>query len=363
MRKGRPSPNRLAAAVAGLAVMALWPVAGQAASATPLLYGDVGFLAFPPIDAGKAVKPAAPDKRQQPALSYTYTPAADLPVPVTDDTVAGYVDPLAAGAAAAAVEPHPNRPLPSSWSFGSNMTAVTLGDQITAAIRQRTLGPAFQAQPAPVSGGTSAASWRDGAFSWALSSSSGLVDENTTRQSLSAILGYDLEGGHQLSIGGSANRVDPAFSNLQNGGADAGWQVGAGANINLADVARFNVGAVYGQGPTAGDMGSMGLHGTTMDGKAVPQWGANAGLSFDLSQTVGANMGVMYQQALGDVSNMADPASSAVTAQANVYWQPLNQMRLGWQVMWGEKSYDQQPVGNDRNSEELRTQIGAWFHF
>jgi hypothetical protein len=108
-------------------------------------------------------------------------------------------------------------------------------------------------------------------------------------------------------------------------------------------------------------MGSFGLSGQTLTGETARQWGANAGVSLGLTDTTSVDFGVLYQQALGDTAGLADPATSAITAQANLYWQPMSEMRLGWQVMWGEKTYDE--ASRDRSPEELRTQFGAWFHF
>lgn len=361
MRKRLPSPVLLAACAIGAAALTVGAPA-RADSVSPLGYGDAGLLAFPPLyQAPYQALGTATEKAERPTFSLAVTPTADLPVPVGPETIFGYVDPMAiADSDAIALEPTPNGPLSPAWAFGDRSSAATLADSIDMAIRARTLGAAF----APVAGAhvpKVTVNGRDGAMSWAVSGGSTAVDVDTARQSLSALLAYDLSGGHQISVAAATTRDQALFDNLPNSGADAGWQVGAGANINLANVARFNAGVAYGEGPTADPMGSFGLSGTSATGETVNQWGANAGLSFDVNDTTSVNMGVLYQSALGDVSGLDDPATSAVAAQANVYWQPLNQMRLGWQVMWGEKTYDD--GASDRSPEELRTQIGAWFMF
>jgi len=359
MRKARLSPVFALACLLGLASGSGWPDAARADSLSPPGLGDGGLLSVAP-SAGLA-RASAPDGEDEEAtFSLAVTPSADLPLPVGPETISRYIDAMAiADSGAVPLEPAPPGALSPAWAFSGRSTADLLADTIDIANRSRAFGEALTPQATLLPRVT--LSWNDGALSWALNSGSALVDAGTARQSLSALVAYDLAGGHQLSLAAATTRDEALFSDLPNAGADTGWQVGAGANINLADVARVNAGVAYGEGPTADTMGSFGLSGQTLNGEAARQWGANAGLSFDLSDTTGVSLGVLYQQALSDTANLADPATSALTAQANVYWQPMSQMRLGWQVMWGEKTYDD--AAGDRSSGELRTQIGAWFQF
>lgn len=356
MRTACPSPVLTAACLIGLAALGVAPAA-RADGVSPLGFGDAGLLAFPTLDTAAA----APEAEKPPSFSLAITPTADLPLPVGPGTIAGYVDPLAlADSGAPLRDAAPNGALSPAWAFGDRSTADLLADAIDIGNRTRAFGDAFAPAESAFLPRVSL-DWSDGAMSWALNSGSALVDADTARQTLSALVAYDLAGGHQLSLAAATTRDEALFSDLPNAGADTGWQVGAGANINLADVARVNAGVVYGEGPTADPMGPFGLSGRTINGEPAEQWGASAGLSFGLSDTTSFNMGVLYQQAIGDTANLADPASSAITAQANLYWQPMSEMRLGWQVMWGEKTYDDS--ASDRSPEELRTQIGAWFMF
>ena len=359
MRKARPSPVFALACLTGLAALALSTGHARADSLAPPGSDGTGLLAFPP--AGGLARPAAPDgETAEPTFSLAITPAADLPLPVGPETIARYIETMAiADSGAVPLEPAPPGALSPAWAFSGRSTADLLADAIDIANRSRAFGDALTPQAALLP--RVSLGWNDGALSWALNSGTALVDADTARQSLSALVAYDLAGGHQLSLAAATARDEALFSDLPNAGADTGWQVGAGANINLADVARFSAGVAYGEGPTADPLGSFGLSGQTLDGEPATQWGASAGLSFDLSDTAGVGLGVLYQQALGDTANLADPATSALTAQANLYWQPMTQMRLGWQVMWGEKTYDD--AAGDRLSGELRTQFGAWFRF
>jgi hypothetical protein len=359
MRKLRPSPVFTLACLTGLAAAVLSPVATRADSLSPAGFGDTGLLGFPALAAPAAPVPPA-ERDADPTFSLAVTPTADLPLPVGPETISRYIDTMGlADSGALALEPVPHGALSPAWAFSDRSTADLLADAIDIGNRTRAFGDAFAPQATLLP--RVSLSFSDGAMSWALNSGSALVDADTARQSLSALVAYDLSGGHQLSLAAATTRDEALFSDLPNAGADTGWQVGAGANINLADVARVNAGVAYGEGPTADPMGSFGLSGQTLNGEAARQWGANAGLSFDLNATTSVDMGVLYQQSLGDTSNLVDPAESAITAQANVYWQPTTEMRLGWQVMWGEKTYDDS--AGDRSPEELRTQFGAWFHF
>ncbi len=69
--------------------------------------------------------------------------------------------------------------------------------------------------------------------------------EHTSMPNIGASIQYDIPGGHQVVA--TAEVADmPQADKL--GGDDLGWQVAGGANINLADMATITVGAHYGEG-------------------------------------------------------------------------------------------------------------------
>ncbi len=50
---------------------------------------------------------------------------------------------------------------------------------------------------------------------------------------------------------------------------------------------------------------------------------------------------------------------------ANILWRPVQQMQLGWEVMWGQYDIDSDDdffVGDDKD-DAIRAQFGAWFFF
>jgi hypothetical protein len=55
------------------------------------------------------------------------------------------------------------------------------------------------------------------------------------------------------------------------------------------------------------------------------------------------------------------------TVHANILWRPVQQMQLGWEVMWGEYDFDTGPGFSGAFAKEsddaIRAQFGAWFFF
>jgi hypothetical protein len=52
-----------------------------------------------------------------------------------------------------------------------------------------------------------------------------------------------------------------------------------------------------------------------------------------------------------------------VTVHANIMWQPVKQMKLGWEVMWGEIDYAGDDQIDSETYDDVRLQFGAWFYF
>jgi hypothetical protein len=55
-------------------------------------------------------------------------------------------------------------------------------------------------------------------------------------------------------------------------------------------------------------------------------------------------------------------------------WQPVEQLRLGWEVMWGQYDWnanegfcgedEEDPIcGTDDKADDIRLAFGAWFFF
>jgi hypothetical protein len=269
-----------------------------------------------------------------------------------------------------------------------------------------------------------------GPISWAVAAEAPTHTTQASWPNLSAYFQFDAPGGHQFIVtGGLSDRqrqnltlyretrpdfldvfegdfddwdawtaVHPAVTRRTRGGV--GWVVGAGANINLADIATLTVGAQYGEkgaqctylvhavggGATAdtlkGGLFTAAFPGVFNDFHGDSGLGLTAGLSFNVTDTTTFNVqyGFVTTDNLlrrGDFDFDPDyrPAThiDVHTLHANILWQPVRQMRLGWEVMWGEyqiKGGDRFIVvdGEEidrgaRSKDTLRAQFGAWFFF
>ena len=123
-------------------------------------------------------------------------------------------------------------------------------------------------------------------------------------------------------------------------------------------------------------------------------FGVTAGLTFNINDTTSFNIEGGYAQNVDADENVLLLVDNVVTVHANILWQPVKQMRLGWEVMWGRENFvddkfkidDEVAVASngsrrrrhkicfrvfqdegDRKcqdgSDALRIQFGAWFFF
>ena len=81
-----------------------------------------------------------------------------------------------------------------------------------------------------------------------------------------------------------------------------------------------------------------------------------AGINFSVSDSTSVNLGWGYSEALEN-QTAGNDLESTMTIHANILWQPVRQMRLGWEVHWGEADYE---VGS---VDSAGAQFGAWFFF
>ena len=124
-------------------------------------------------------------------------------------------------------------------------------------------------------------------------------------------------------------------------------------------------------------------------------WGVTAGLTFNVNDTTSINIEGGYAQNVDADDNALLLVDNVATVHGNILWQPVKQMRLGWEVMWGRENFVDDKVriddddvavasrngghdddkfcfrvfedAGDRNcqdgSDALRIQFGAWFFF
>ncbi len=185
-----------------------------------------------------------------------------------------------------------------------------------------------------------------------------------------AALLYDVPGGHQLFVGAEIEHID--FDGTENPFADddVGWEVQAGANVNLADIATLTGHIQYGDGITnmLGDghgnfiLRGCGAAGATCRIDRNQSWGGYLGLSFNVTDTTQFNIQYGHANPSGGTAGF----TSVNTIHANVLWRPVRQMRLGWEIIYGFKrntTATAAVAGRRRNEDAIRGQFGAWFFF
>ena len=171
--------------------------------------------------------------------------------------------------------------------------------------------------------------YADGPLTWAVAIENPSHDTNTNMPNIASFLQYDIAGGHQFIITGEVADWEPE------GNDELGWAVQAGANFNLADVATLTGGVGYGAGLLTDKFVFEDEFDTTdVNGDPLEAIAFLVGLSFGLSETTTFNAQFSYVNALDDQTGFEKDHIYKV--HANVLWQPVKQMRMGWEVIWAE---------------------------
>jgi opacity protein-like surface antigen len=217
--------------------------------------------------------------------------------------------------------------------------------------------------------------YHSGPISWAVAIEAPTHNSTAKWPNLSSYLQFDAPGGHQFIVTATvADTNDSDYDIIS--GDNVGWAVQAGANLNLADIATLTVAGLYGEGgqhcqylaqdtPFCGSLIDIDKGGQ-IDFWSDKGWGALAGLSFGLTDTTTFNVqyGISWME--NDLDFIEDHDSVLVqTVHANILWRPVQQMQLGWEVMWGQYDIDSDDnffVGRKKD-DAIRAQFGAWFFF
>ncbi len=203
--------------------------------------------------------------------------------------------------------------------------------------------------------------YTDGPLSWAVAIENPHINSTTNMPNVASYLQYDIAGGHQFIISGDV--ADWSNNGNNNHNDELGWAIMAGANFNLADVATLTAGVGYGEGllddKYMGDIIDNGAAGRSVNaaGDPLETLGFLVGLSFGLSDTTTFNTMFSYAENL-DNNPIAGQLDTAYVVHANVMWQPVKQMRMGWEVVWAEKDFD-----NGTTEDGVRATFGTWFFF
>ena len=196
-------------------------------------------------------------------------------------------------------------------------------------------------------------SYHDGPLSWAVAIQRPTNNTDTNMPDIASYFQYDFPGGHQFIVTG--NIAD--YRRIST--SDIGWAVQAGANINLADMAYLTTGVVYGRGQPQSLYCAGGcaiLQVAPGGGTAVETLGFSVGLSFNINDTTTFNTAFGYFDNLNNVGPGTE--NTAMSVHANILWKPVSQMQMGWEVMWGEEKL----VGGGKR-HDIRAQFGTWFYF
>jgi hypothetical protein len=208
-------------------------------------------------------------------------------------------------------------------------------------------------------------SYADGPLSWAVAIENPTFDSTTNMPNIASYLQYDIAGGHTLIVTGE---VADWFNN---GGTSAGfsgttvahndelgWAIQAGANFNLADVATLTAGVGYGEGLLTNKfVFEDGFNNVDLNGDPLEAIAFTVGLSFGLSETTTFNAQFGYVNALAVQADAADK-DKLYKVTANVMWQPVKQMRMGWEVNWGEYT-----LVDGTTEDGASAMFATWFFF
>ena len=200
-------------------------------------------------------------------------------------------------------------------------------------------------------------SYSDGPLSWAVAIEEPTNYSYTNMPNIAGYLQYDIAGGHQFIVTGEVADWDEIDKGGPIGNDELGWAVQAGANFNLADVATLTGGVGYGEGLLETKFAGVGMDATDINGDPLETLAFLVGLSFGLSETTSFNAMFSYVEALG-TQDSVDDIETAYKVQANILWQPVKQMRMGWEVIWAET----ETYAGD-SEDGVRATFGTWFFF
>ena len=163
---------------------------------------------------------------------------------------------------------------------------------------------------------------------------------------------YDMPGGHQVIVSAAVGEDDTGAV------SDTSYVVQGGFNLNVADMATFTAAAVWGEGTVAGRY-TLSPFALFTGGSGNEVFGAMAGVSVPVSDTTTFN--VVWDYLNGDGAAHGPAGLDELhTVHANIMWQPVKQMRMGWEVayLWADDTN-----GSALEDEYIQLQWGTWFFF
>lgn len=164
---------------------------------------------------------------------------------------------------------------------------------------------------------------------------------------------YDIPGGHTVIVSGAGGEDHDTD--------DLSYVLQGGFNINLADVATLTGAVVWGEGDLMGRY-TLSPYDYDFGGENREALGLMAGVSIPVTDTTTFNVVWDYLDALDGAARDTGAGTRIPdelhTIHANIMWQPVKQMRMGWEVIWAEtKEYD------GDSDDGIRATFGTWFFF
>lgn len=198
-------------------------------------------------------------------------------------------------------------------------------------------------------------SYSDGPLSWAVAIEEPTNYSYTNMPNIAGYLQYDIAGGHQFIVTGEVADWDDFGGDGTND--ELGWAVQVGANFNLADVATLTAGFGYGEGLLETKFaGEANFDPVDINGDPLEALAFLVGLSFGLSETTTFNAMFSYVEALEEQAGNEE--EHVYKVHANILWQPVKQMRMGWEVLWAQKEFES---GDEEDG--VRASFATWFFF
>ena len=138
---------------------------------------------------------------------------------------------------------------------------------------------------------------------------------------------------------------------------DDDWVVGIGAIGHLGDMLRLEAAANKGEGYAPAVYGLQSLPENDFE-----FWSASllAVLSFASNMSLELDFGITNLDHEGDetyVTNVADQVEKLWSVGGALYWDPVDQLTLGWGVGWNKQEDD------DTEYTNITAGFGAWFRF
>jgi hypothetical protein len=265
------------------------------------------------------------------------------------------------------------------WDMTPNWTFSAGQDGFTAALP---VGVATVDFNGPLLSSSRAAQFRltytDGPLSWAVAIENPTFDSTTNMPNIASYLQYDIPGGHTFVVSGEIADWYNDGQTPDDGAVphtdELAWVVQAGGNFNLADVATLSAGVGYGKGLLTNKfVFEDGFANINAAGDPLEAIAFTVGLSFGLTETTTFNTQFGYVNALEEqdtscASTNPDGETPAATSgdckdklwkvTANIMWQPVKQMRMGWEINYGEYTrYD------GTTEDGASAMFGTWFFF